>query len=446
MAAVLERALKLDAKDRFSSAAEMAQALRAATVPAAAETLDAWAAKLLSLETAALLEHELKKKAPPVVAAPAAKPSGGTKVRPLRIAATAVGVAGLLGATLAALQVYEKQMAVREKEYEDSLRACEVISDPAGAQIFLDGKQYKERAPTTLKLERDRDYLLELRAGNGAVSRRIRNEKKISMRVQNGAAPLEEELWEGQPPARPKTPAPAPQQAIVSAGEVGGDPVAPSPAPEPARFDAEKAPTSFTLTAEHEVVVPAKNCTAAPKGSWHLLRQPMVYGVSYAGPSRNVTPRTYRQSSSTFGQRNLTLLYIDKTLGRVDLFPERMENAAATTLCPFALTDRSLEVLGSPPEIHLEPRSPEPVKNSLVTVPLDSRFLVRSLPNRVFRVKVDPVKPPYAVMLARQASGKDFVAVLDQPVTDLPTAESVWFTIPVLERVDAQIHVTVEGR
>jgi hypothetical protein len=454
MAALLERALQLEAKDRFSSAAEMAQALREAAVPVVPEALAGWAAPLLTLESAAVLEQKIKQAQ---LAAPAPAPAKppAAKVRPMPIAITAIGVAGVLGATLGLLQLYEKHQAQRQHEYEDSLRPCEVISDPVGAQIWLDGKLYKERAPTTLKLERDRDYILELRTSTSFVSRRIHNEKRISLHVLSGAAPVEEELWEGQPPARPKPPtpaptaAPAPQAAAAQADApepVRADEAPPLPTPEPARFDAERAPTDFTLTPEHEVLVPEKTCTSAPKGTWHLIRQPMVYGVSYVGSSRNASSRAYKQIAARYGQRDLTLLYIDKTLGRVDVFPERMESAAATTLCPFALTDRSLEVVGSAPAVQLEPRGAELLKNTLVTVPLDSRFLVRSLPDHVFRVKVDPVKPPYAVMIARQTNGKDFVAVLDQPFIDLPSADSVWFTIPVLERVDAKIHVSVEAR
>ena len=119
----------------------------------------------------------------------------------MRVLVTALGVVALLGTTLAALQLFEHQAHQHQHDYEASLRTCEIISDPAGAAIWLDGRPYKDHAPALLKLERDREYLLELRTASATVERRIKNQRKLVMRVQAGQQPYEDDLWEGQPPA-----------------------------------------------------------------------------------------------------------------------------------------------------------------------------------------------------------------------------------------------------
>jgi hypothetical protein len=458
MTAVLERALKLEPGERFATAAELRAALEPLK-PKSLQDLEVWLRPLLApLETAANLE-KLMKEQPAPQPAPAAPRA--PKPRAPRYVATGLAVTALFGVVFAVLDFAERRIAASHAEYEQSLRTCEVISEPSGAQIFLDGKPYKERAPTILRLERDRDYTLEVHGAINSVTKRIRNQRKLSVKVQAQpypvAAILEDELWDASPrPKRAqKLEALEPVTSELGGVEIEDDdddaPVADIDAPAPARFDTEAAPAKFTLTPEHEVLIPEKLCRQAARGTWRIVRQPSVYGVGYV-PSMRAAMNVKNAmrgvpQAQRYGQRDLTLLYMDKKLGRVEVFPERVEAKEPAMLCPFTLTDRSLEVLGGVPAIELGGHHLEQLQGAMVNVPLDARFLVRSLPaGKKWRAHVSPVQPPYAVMVAHRADNKDIVTVIDQSVVDLPEAISVWFTVPVLERQDLKVDVSIEAR
>jgi hypothetical protein len=316
----------------------------------------------------------------------------------------------------------------------------------------VDGKLHPEHTPTVLHLEREREYQLVLRGPSGTLSKRIKNQKKLSVQLSAPlAGELEDEVWDAPPWRRPGQAAEKTATALAAAAapDIAAPTAHTEPTPEPARFDAESAPVALQLTAEHEVLVPEKLCLAARKGTWRLLLAPNVFAVAYAGGRNQSAAARRAPTRPSLQTRTLTLLYLDKMLGRVDLFPRHLESREAATLCPFSLSDRSLEALSemAPPTIQLGTRDALKLPGSLVTVPLDARFLVRSLPRgKRWQAHVSPVQPPFAVMIARRTDGPEEVTVLDQPTVDIPEAGSVWFTVPVLQRADLKVDVTISER
>jgi hypothetical protein len=428
MKAVLERALKLAPQERFGSAQEMSAALD--TASPSSDALDAWLA-----------------------AAPVAKdetpPSGPlaslVKPRSPAMAVTVLGGVALLGALTAmlAFEYIEHRRALHQMEYEASLRTCGVVSDPTGAQIWLDDRLFPDHTPAVLKLEPGRDYKLEVRGPHGTVTRRIRDQKFVSVLLQGGSgAVVEEESWSPPPPPPEPAPAPAPSEAPQPAGRIIHEDLG-SSAPV-AIFDAESAPDAFTLTPEHEVLVPESLCLTAPPGTWSVTREPMAFQMLPPGKTKKVPDDRWRGRP-----RSLGLFFLDAHTGRVELLPKRLETKAVRTLCPFALNDRSLEATAMPLTLTVPGlRAPQDIKGSVINVSFDSRLLVRSLPaNKAFRVRISPVQVPYAVMVAFSRGRSDHIVVLDRPEVDVPKdAESVWFTVPVLQRQDLSLSLRIEER
>lgn len=427
MKAVLERALKLAPQERFASASELDAALDA--VQPSPEGLDAWLAA-----TPARREE----------AGPSRALAGGARPRWKMVAATAVGLVALLGTVIGSLEYAEHRRAVSQAEYEASLRACGIVSDPPGAQIWLDDKLYSERTPAVLKLERGRAYKLDVRGSSGSVTFRLHDHKRVSVRLQNNSgAVLEDETWDA-PPAPATEPVSEPQPHLNGARKIHVELGSTVPV---AVFDAESAPDAFTLTPEHEVLVPESLCESGAAGSWTLTRAPMAFQL--------VLPKANHKTTGVVGSlvasapRTLGLFFLDARTGRVEVLPRRLEAKQPRTLCLFALNDRALESIAMQPQVKVPgSRAPQELKGGILNVPFDSRLLVRELPaNKAWRVKLTPVQVPYPVMIAFAKGRNDQLFVLDRPEVDVPSeAEAVWFTVPVLQRQNLNLSLRVEER
>jgi hypothetical protein len=357
------------------------------------------------------------------------------------MAVAVLGGVGLLGAVTAmlAFEYVEHRRALRQMEYEASLRTCGVVSDPTGAQIWLDDRLYPEHTPAVLKLEPGRDYKLEVRGPHGTLTQPIRDQKFVSVQLQGGGgAIVEAESWNAPPPA----PEPAPTEAPHHEGRIIHQDLG-SSAPVSV-FDAESAPDAFTLTPEHEVLVPESLCLTAPPGTWSVTREPLAFQLLPPGKTQKVPEDRWHGRPRTLG-----LFFLDARTGRVELLPKRLVTNALRTLCPFALNDRSLEATAMPLSLAVPGlRTPQEIKGGVINVAFDSRLLVRSLPaNKAWRVRISPVQVPYAVMVTVSRGRSDHLAVLDRPEVDVPKdAEAVWFTVPVLQRQDLNLSLRVEER
>jgi hypothetical protein len=230
LAAVLTRALAHDPAKRFASAAELRGALADAVTAAEPATFDAW----------------LKQLAPP---APVQQPAASTPPAapaPRRGVLRTVGAGALLllpiAATLGILRYQEQRQLDAQREYTASLRTCEVLTEPSGASVTIDGVAWKNRTPTIVSLEPGRDYVLELRSNAGAVIRHIKNQRKLEVQLPGGVV-LANDVW-GEAPATSGKPA-------------AQTPLAPDPRPQHvAAYDLESAPATFKLWPEHQLLIP----------------------------------------------------------------------------------------------------------------------------------------------------------------------------------------------
>ncbi len=207
--AVLERALKVDPRERFANAAQLLGALEAAVTPAPASAIVEWENAL----PAAKVEAAQAKAVPPT--------------RRRSQVSWALGAVTLLalGATIGVLELLEHRQNVARAEYETTLRTLDVLSDPPGASIYVDGSPYPEHTPAVLRLERDRDYILELRGLSAMTSLHVKNQKKVNVslnRTGTAGLLLENELWDTPPnpraaPAAAKVNAPPPSRPTLQA-------------------------------------------------------------------------------------------------------------------------------------------------------------------------------------------------------------------------------------
>jgi hypothetical protein len=190
LAVVLSRALALDPAARFASAAELRAALELAVPPASPDALAAWA-----------------ERAKQAVPAPApAPPPADPRPRGPRLAWA--GIAALIvvpgAVTLAVLRAHELHELDVEAAYSATLRPCELITIPPGAGFAIDGVAAKERTPTIVRFEPGRTYTVELRSTAGAAIRQLRDQKKLVVRMNDGAV-LTSEVYGAQPAPPPRS-------------------------------------------------------------------------------------------------------------------------------------------------------------------------------------------------------------------------------------------------
>jgi hypothetical protein len=127
---------------------------------------------------------------------------------------------------------------------------------------------------------------------------------------------------------------------------------------------------------------------------------------------------------------------------RVGVLPSTLKLPSHGTLCMFLLTERSLDTLMAMPRVTVS-GVPQTLVDSLLNVEPDDRFLVRKLPPGKWRVKIEPVKAPFPVMVLQRARSVEMVT-LDHPVTEVKDAELAWFTVPVLDLDDSRTSVSIE--
>jgi hypothetical protein len=274
-----------------------------------------------------------------------------------------------------------------------------------------------------LRLERGRDYVIDLRSASSAVTRRIRDQKRLVMRLADGAV-LENEVWGA--PARPKPkPAPEPEAADTFAP--------PAAAPKPDHipvYDFEAGPASFTLWPEHQVVVPDQNCVPATDGEGLA---PKVTGVTDETRWSKSSNRRYHTSSqSTFVLPVLAMAF-DGRRSRVETMAEWLARGESAALCVFVLTDRANDNLASSGIYSWGSSSLRAVKNPLVYVAGDDRVLLRSMGSTRWSVHLSPVPSdgPVPVMVMQTAAGTRDMVVLNQERTEVKNAKWIWFTVPV---------------
>ena len=188
LAALLQRALAVDPAQRFSTAAELRAALEVTVPPAGPDALQAWAA---ALEPAAPGASP----APALSPAPAARAWSSFK----RGAVVTVLVVVPIALTFAGLRTWEQHQLDAQEAYANHLLPCELVSEPPGATVSIDGKTSGERTPNVVRLEPGRDYVIELRSRSGAAARRVRDQRRLSLRLYDGAV-LESEVF-GTPPS-----------------------------------------------------------------------------------------------------------------------------------------------------------------------------------------------------------------------------------------------------
>ena len=193
LAAVLQRALAPEAAQRFANAAELRAALEGAVPPAGPDEVAAWGR---SLEVPV---------APPSAAAAPAEPRPRTQwwSSLMRGALAATLVTAPLALTIAGLHAWEQHQLDTQAAYAAQLMPCEILSEPPGAVLIIDGRSYPGRAPTVVRLEPGREYLIEIHGTQGAVTRRVKDQKKLAVRLADGVV-LANEIYGVEPPSRPQ--------------------------------------------------------------------------------------------------------------------------------------------------------------------------------------------------------------------------------------------------
>lgn len=433
MAAVLARALQPDPQQRFQSAAELSAALTAAVGPLAEGTLTAWLGTLAAEAVTQPDVQAVKRAEPmkPVAPLPVAAPPPPASPRSMMRALGMVGLVALpIGATLVGLSLYETRQTRLRAEYDATLRTCDIVTEPPGATVVIDGRVYRDKAPTVLRLEPGREYVVELRSSSGSMTRRLRDQQKLSVRLFDGLV-YENEVYGASPrPTRVQ------KVETASAGAPAAEPV------DVAKHDFESAPVAFDLLPSHQLVLPAANCFEVTAGTASLSRVP--YGRRNAQQTMTRTPKlsasAYSQSNR---ERNTSLM---QPLFAV--FHGEHEQRAFDprgpftlsepgTLCVFMMTDRSNDVVTGSAELILPNGLAKIVTAPLVYVPAEDLVLVRSFPGREFRLRITPdpgtaANVPVPVLVTQRLStGALEVRPLDSFTTQLSDVKSAWVTVPV---------------
>ncbi len=382
LAAVLARATALEPQARYATAAELRAALELAAAPAGPDAVEAWAA-----------QH---RPAAPAAAPDLPKPPPPPRARPLRwLGATAL-VVGSLALTLFGLRVHEQHEADVAERYAASLRPCEIVSEPPGAALFIDGVAHPQRAPTVVRFEPGREYSIEVRGQAGAASRKVRDQKRLVLRLADGAV-TENEVYGATPRPKPQV-APAP---------------APAPEPEPeaeaarrvVAYDFEKGPVTFALEPEHQVLIPKQNCIDVP-------------------PLRTRKFRTF--SPGVFA-------HVTSKKGGVRLTDLEHWSPEPSTVCVFILTDAPTQLELNNFRLLRWEHELAAIEHPMVFVDGSDRVLVRSFTPGKWRVRAKGggagQRP---VVVVTQQSGGTVEHVVDRELV-IENPKTMWFTVPVRE-------------
>lgn len=412
LAALLQRALAVDPAQRFSTAAELRAALEVTVPPAGADALRAWAA---ALEPAAQRPSAAPQPLPPAEPPPRA----GSAFKRGAVVTALVTVP--IALTFVGLRVWEQHQVDAQLAYENRLLPCELISEPPGALVSIDGKTAGERTPAVVRLEPGRDYVIELRSRSGSASRRVRDQKKLSLRMYD-AAVLESEIYGAEaskpPPATTKPPDPSPP--------------APTPADRAAAYDFEAAPATFELTAAHQLLIPAEYCVPVGTGTTTLVQAPSTGTAMIAGTSRNVkTSSTYHYA----GRESVVALFTRGTSRELVVLDEDMTHGEDGRLCTFLLTDRSNDRVMVPAVLQTEDGRRVTLDRPMIYVDGADRVLIRSAARGEWKVTVKGGKRGFAPVVLYESydSTAREVLVLDEPATVIKNPRWLWFTVPMLE-------------
>lgn len=393
LAAVLARALTLEPQGRYPTAAELRIALELAAPPAGPDAVTEWATQW---QPAAAPDSA--QVAPPPKPA---KPRAGLRW----LGATAFVIVPI-AATLFLLRAQEQHQLDLEAGLAASLRPCEIVTDPPGATLIIDGAVFSERAPTVARFEPGRDYVIEVK-GPGALSavRKIRDQKRIAFRLADGA--VTESTLYGAPPK----PLPPQQQPAAA------PPTEPQRVKTPVPYDFERGPVEFTLGPEHQVGIPPQNCIDVP--------------ASRKKPYRTHASHLFALFTQAKGSERLVTVE--------DWVPEPGQ------LCLFMVTDSSTHLLLNRSLLRWE-SALSSVKKPLVYVDGADRVLIRSFPPGRWRVRVTGGSGAYHPVLVTQGhNGVETSRVLDAYETLVDAPKSMWFTVPVLEsEPDLRFAVKVE--
>lgn len=447
-AALLSRALSVDAAQRFADPAELRAELKRAVPPASSEALAAWAQGLRG----GTPEPE------PVELTSTASTVTATAHRPLhRVERTVftlavLAVPAVLG--FGALRWWEHRQAELAVMHAALRKPTKIFTDPPGAAIVLDGQAQDQKTPAVLQLEAGREYSLELRSEHGAYNTRIRDQRLLVIRLGDGKV-LSNELY-GAPPERPA--APKQQRQLTKQDDAEPQPVAPSPPPppgKPAVYDLESAPAAFELHEAHQLVIPADNCMRVVGGVTTLVQAPTT-SMLVMTSDEMLPPRGVSKAYKSYTGRNsppavkrsqfelaLFALFSDGKSQQLGLLDEAFQHQRPGTLCVFMLTDRSHDDIGLGAVLEREDLEQHAVGRPLLYVEGDDRLLVRSLPRGEWRVTVRGGKPGFApiMMYEREASVGRHAIVLDGPVV-LSDPKWMWFTVPV-RKLDPAVKFSV---
>jgi len=387
LAAVLSRALAADPQARYATAAELRAALELASPPAGPDAVEAWAARL-------------QEPAPPKAGDPAAAPPQPKRRLPLRWLGATAFVVVPIAATLFVLRAHEQHQLDVEEGYAASLRPCEILTDPPGAALIIDGVTYSERAPTVVRFEPGRDYVIEVKgAGGYSASRKIRDQKRLVIRLSDGA--VTESIVYGAPPKHVRAaarPAEAQQPAKTAAPEA-------TTSKRIVPYDFEKGPVEFTLEPEHQVGIPPGNCIEVPATRKKPFKTHASHVLALFTPMK--------------GSEQLVTLE--------DWAPEPGQ------LCVFVVTDSASHFDLNKSLLRWE-QSLSVVKKPLVYVDGTDRVLVRSFAPGTWRVRVTGGSGGYhPVLVTVSHQGGDDDQVLDQYETFVENPKAMWFTVPVIE-------------
>lgn len=411
LAALLQRALAVDPAQRFSTAAELRVALELNVPPAGPDALEAWAA---ALDSAA--QEPAAAPAPP---SPDAGPRGWPAFK--RGALVTALVVVPIALTFAGLRAWEQHQLDDQAAYANRLLPCELSSEPPGAMVSIDGKPTGERTPTLVRLEPGRDYVIELRSRSGSAAHRVRDQRKLSIRLHDGAV-LESEVH-GAPPSKPPPAATTP---------TAPSPAQPTAADKSAAYDFESAPATFELTAAHQLLVPADFCIPVVTGTTSLAQAPSTGTAMISGTSRMAkAPPAYRRE----GREAVVALFTHGTSRELVVLDEDMTHGEDGQLCAFLLTDRANDRVMVPAVLQTEDGRRHTLERPMIYVDGADRVLIRSFARGDWKLTVKGGKrgfAPVALYEAWNSSARE-VLVLDEPTTVLHDPRWLWLTVPVLE-------------
>ncbi|MBL8950126.1 MAG: hypothetical protein JNK82_05075 [Myxococcaceae bacterium] len=408
--AVLSKALALDPERRYATAAELRRALELAAPPAGADAVDVWAAQWQPPAPA------------PAVTAVAAAPPARSRPTLMWLGLAALVIVPAV-ATLAVLRVQEQREQQADAERDAALQPCEIISQPPGATLIIEGAVYSQRAPTTVRLEPGREYVIELKGSTGlSVVRKIRDQKRLAVRLDDGSV-TESEVY-GQAPRRVE-----PKSAAAATGiAVDGSPPTPPTVvfdrpPRTVAYDFEKAPAVLELEPEHQVLVPDANCIDVP-----ALRT-KKYRTLATGVFGLVTPRRGAER----------LVELSKWA------PE------PSTLCVFIVTDAPTQLELNRFQLLRWEAELTKIAHPLVFVDGSDRALVRTFAPGKWRVRsTGGGDGHWPVVVTTLQSGQTLDHVVDRDLV-FENPKSMWFTVPVRAsapnlRFDVRIEQVAAGQ